>query len=176
MSGRKQRNLKATRVLRFIHVPHRIASCQLCRHHDLFALQSPEPEMPDIMNIWYQGVRENLTEGNTHLPLWCYDSHSFCFGSFFPPCPSFIQSHENDECSSRQKVEMKSHAKICGELAWCTFIFVFMHGHFIPGIHADSNFFVICPALLDFCACWWRVKPLGKETKPCSLSLEIGGD
>lgn len=66
MSGRKQRNLKATRILRFIHVPHRIASCQLCRHHDIFALQSPEPEMPDIMNIWYQGVRENLTEGNTH--------------------------------------------------------------------------------------------------------------
>ena len=60
MSGRKQRNLKATRVLRFIHVPHHLASCQLCRHHDLFALQSPEPEMPDIMNIWYQGVRDDM--------------------------------------------------------------------------------------------------------------------
>jgi hypothetical protein len=76
-----------------------------------FSLQSAEPELPDVVNIWYRGIRENLTEGNSLPPLWCYDTNSFCFGSFFSPCPSFIQSYENDESSSRQKVEMKCYSK-----------------------------------------------------------------
>jgi hypothetical protein len=40
--------------------------------HLLRFFQSEEPPMPDVRNVWYRSIRENVTEGDTTYPPYCF--------------------------------------------------------------------------------------------------------
>ena len=55
-------------------------------HSFSFYLQSDEPPMPDLRNVWYRSIKENVTEGDQFLPLLGFDfCNSFFIAAFCPP-------------------------------------------------------------------------------------------
>jgi hypothetical protein len=70
--------------------------------------QTEEPAMPDVSNIWYRSVKENVLEGkqkrSCRLSLWPRKSLFWC--SVFPPAPPVLQSSENDESCSKEEIKM----------------------------------------------------------------------